>query len=555
MKRVLTIFLLLFVLKNSIGQQINYIGYFIDNDPGLGNETPIIFSPANDVELTFTIPLSDVSEGFHNLYLRSRDNTGQWSLTSHVQMFTLKILTPALISRLEYFKDNDPGIGNGTEISLNDSQNSIESDLNIPLTNDDEGFHTLYIRSRDTKGSWSIVEHFSYYNVYLNPGLKLKSVEYFIDDDPGFGEGYKVEIPVSSQDTVFTFQADLSCILPGNHKFYVRTLDSLDHWSHTIYDDFNQIVGNAIIITNGQTNVCYGDSVKLEAFIGDCISYQWNKDNIPILDENLSYYYAKESGNYSLTETCNNNTVTSQQVTVTVNPQLTVYLGEEDTISYNTSILLNSLVTGGYPAYTYIWNDGSMESYNLCTLNADSTFSLTVTDNIGCSAENSISIHADSSHLGSVSGSVTYSNQISSPLKNVTIELLDNGIVQRTTTSNSAGVFCFSNVNPGNYECKYSSVNPSGGYNSVDALKTLQHFVHMITLTGINKKAGDVDGSGNINSIDGLNICKRFVALINNFIIGDWIFNTENVITSPNQNQVLNPKGLCSGDVDGSFIP
>ena len=60
--------------------------YFIDNDPGLDNGTPINFPPSNSIEVYFMASLSGLSNGAHTLYVRTKDNNGQYSLT-HVFPF------------------------------------------------------------------------------------------------------------------------------------------------------------------------------------------------------------------------------------------------------------------------------------------------------------------------------------------------------------------------------------------------------------------------------------------------------------------------------------
>lgn len=53
--------------------------YFIDTDPGYGNASTISGAVGNDGSLKFVVPLSNVSTGFHVLYVRSKDDLGRWS--------------------------------------------------------------------------------------------------------------------------------------------------------------------------------------------------------------------------------------------------------------------------------------------------------------------------------------------------------------------------------------------------------------------------------------------------------------------------------------------
>jgi len=55
--------------------------------------------------------------------------------------------------------------------------------------------------------------------------------------------------------------------------------------------------------------------------------------------------------------------------------------------------------------------------------------------------------------------------------------------------------------------------------------------------------------------VDALLIAKRFVGLITAFDIPDWSFEIPEVPLTGSSNLNVTIKGLCSGDVNGSFIP
>ena len=60
-------------------QNINYAEYFIDNDPGYGNAYSVTVTEGTDITVDFTADLSSVPNGFHVLYVRARDELGNWS--------------------------------------------------------------------------------------------------------------------------------------------------------------------------------------------------------------------------------------------------------------------------------------------------------------------------------------------------------------------------------------------------------------------------------------------------------------------------------------------
>ncbi len=154
-----------------------------------------------------------------------------------------------------------------------------------------------------------------------------------------------------------------------------------------------------------------------------------------------------------------------------------------------------------------------------------------------------------------ITGQMTYNNALNSPLNGAKIYLKTlAGIVADSAVTNSAGQFIFYNVNTGTYVFNAATTIPLGSVNAVDAQIVLKHFVHMTTLTGMNKTAGDLDLSNYINSIDALYIAKRFTFLINSFPSGDWLF-TKDTITVAAFPFAHNLKALCFGDVNSSYIP
>src|SRR5947208_2000840 len=69
--------------------------YFIDNDPGVNNATSVSIPSNVDVTFPFTIDLTGYATGYHNLYIRTKDDLGQWSLTTRRNIEVLPPQAPA----------------------------------------------------------------------------------------------------------------------------------------------------------------------------------------------------------------------------------------------------------------------------------------------------------------------------------------------------------------------------------------------------------------------------------------------------------------------------
>ena len=77
----------------------------------------------------------------------------------------------------------------------------------------------------------------------------------------------------------------------------------------------------------------------------------------------------------------------------------------------------------------------------------------------------------------------------------------------------------------------------------------------MAYLQGIFLAAADIDGSQYINSIDALAILKRFVGITSSFPVSDWTFEQKTVTIGLTGQNTIYIKGLCTGDVNGSWLP
>jgi gliding motility-associated-like protein len=214
-------------------QVINRVEYYFDTDPGFGNGASIPITPAIDITQNFTIPLSTLSEGFHLMYVRAKSN-GLWSLPAAKQVFVQRgaqTATVLFINRVEYFFDLDPGLGNGISIPITSAVDVTQS-LNLPLNTISEGFHIVYFRGRTTDGRWSIPVAktvFVQQNAQTSVTPLLKQIEYFIDTDPGLGNGTRVSLSASTVDQLITI--DLSASTNGFHILYVRSQDNNGLWS------------------------------------------------------------------------------------------------------------------------------------------------------------------------------------------------------------------------------------------------------------------------------------------------------------------------------------
>jgi hypothetical protein len=134
--------------------------YFIDTDPGFGMGVNIPVTPGTNLNnLQFAIGLGAVPTGFHTLYVRAKDANGRWSFTHAGKFYKPVVNTVALpnVTKVEYFFDNDPGMGMGTNVPVTPSTNINNLSFIIDLNSLPLGPHTVLIRAKDGYGKWSQV--------------------------------------------------------------------------------------------------------------------------------------------------------------------------------------------------------------------------------------------------------------------------------------------------------------------------------------------------------------------------------------------------------------
>ena len=138
--------------------------FFWDTDPGEGNGTPMLASDGayNEaveaiMEVSTNIPSS---LGSHILYIRSREDEGNWGPAFATVVDVWADVTTArssFVKSAEYFFDTDPGEGNATPILAQDGnfdqtlEAIIGGDIPAPVA---QGVHVLYIRPMDEEDTW-----------------------------------------------------------------------------------------------------------------------------------------------------------------------------------------------------------------------------------------------------------------------------------------------------------------------------------------------------------------------------------------------------------------
>ena len=240
--------------------------YFIDADPGAGNGLPITVSNGAIVNFTASVP-AGTTTGFHFIAIRTKDATGKWGLFESRGFFVSEAsgISAANIVAAEYFIDTDPGSGSGSPIPVSNGA-IVNFTANIPagIVN---GFHFLAIRIKDADGKWGLYESRGFYVAAANTdAANIVAAEYFLDQDPGPGNGIPVAVPTPGATINETFSLPLDFNLPqGHHEFALRVKDADGKWGLYAKDTFfiPFITVPKVFIGTVATNFCAGASVNI----------------------------------------------------------------------------------------------------------------------------------------------------------------------------------------------------------------------------------------------------------------------------------------------------
>ncbi|MGP8217111.1 MAG: T9SS type A sorting domain-containing protein [Bacteroidia bacterium] len=148
-----------------------------------------------------------------------------------------KIVFAQNITTAEYYFDKDPGLGNGTPITISSPATTENINLNIPTTGLQPGVHYLYIRGKNANNMWSIILGREFL-IGGASGQNIVNAEYYFDSDPGLGNG--IALPSFSPSNVINLPESINTtgLNPGVHYLYVRALNDAGTWSIVLGREF-----------------------------------------------------------------------------------------------------------------------------------------------------------------------------------------------------------------------------------------------------------------------------------------------------------------------------
>lgn len=243
---------------------------------------------------------------------------------------------------------------------------------------------------------------------------------------------------------------------------------------------------NASITVNGNSVICEGDSVLLQANFDISYSYQWQLNGEDIEGATTHSIWVDTSGNYSVK--INNGSICEgvDQVTITVNPYPVAVIQSDGTttICHNDSV---NLFTNTIGAYTYQWLKNNFPIPGATASNffasPPGVFTLQITVEGGCSSKsNAIIVNA-----------LPFTNPVISGLapdyciSNSDVEL--TGIPAGGVFSGgnfSGNIFSPSLTGAGSFTISYTWIDLQGCKNIADSITTI-HDLPATSFSGLNE--------------------------------------------------------------------
>jgi hypothetical protein len=140
---------------------------------------------------------------------------------------------------IEYYFDQDPGIGNGVVLTSDSAPAYVANEV-IDISALAEGIHTIYFRAQDSTGVWGVQYGKSFY-VYTtletdSVHVPVANLEYSFDNTSNFSS-----LGAITQDTSVTITTNIDVASrsdPGIHTIYLRAKDTHPHISSMVSKSF-----------------------------------------------------------------------------------------------------------------------------------------------------------------------------------------------------------------------------------------------------------------------------------------------------------------------------
>lgn len=204
-----------------------YAEYFFGHDPGFGLANEIIVSSNDTLLISELIPSEGLPIGVNRLSLRMKNENETWGISEQIEFYVRKdhTIIHEQIGGIEYFIDEDPGVGNGIFIDLLAADTILINEY-LESQSLSDGIHQLGIRIQSDSGTWGLREwtEFEYLNCEENILDIDSELEFCI------GDSVLIEGPMD-YDAWFwsTYETEEYIYATESGEYFVSVYDSTNH--------------------------------------------------------------------------------------------------------------------------------------------------------------------------------------------------------------------------------------------------------------------------------------------------------------------------------------
>jgi transcription elongation factor Elf1 len=223
---------------------INKYSFYIDSVSNVNEQVNSFAATSNNTAAPPAISLTGVNSGVHQLYAKVTDLNGKPSIMNIGNFYMegdnlYQNASPAAvnINRYEFYIDSVTNV-NIQPLSFAAGLNNVTPSTSIDLAGVIPGVHYLYARVFDVNnkpsivnlGSFAMDQIFRYQNAAA-AAPPIANMEYFLDNDPGYGLATPITVPGASTNVVLS---NVVINFPGGFpagQHYIHIRSKQNPWS------------------------------------------------------------------------------------------------------------------------------------------------------------------------------------------------------------------------------------------------------------------------------------------------------------------------------------
>ncbi len=359
--------------------------YWFDND--YGSKTSVNVANTQMLDLTSVINANSLLLGLHSFHIRFKNTTGTWCSTQSDLFFKHGTGNQNNLISYEYWFD-DNHAGKVSVPLVNQPTADVVATMNAAAL--EPGLHKAHIRFQSGDLPSIVSSGYFYKSGTANIAENVISgYKYWFDNDPATMR--EITLPVPARSVILLDSVELPYLPLGNHQFNVEFRDTLGSWSSIVSDSVNVLTCHPSPAGNitGVAQLCKGTNGLVYSIppISNATGYSWNLPpgativsgaNTRIITVNFAPNALTGLITVSGTNPCGAGTESTLLVNVNTLPEPVITPAGPTTLCPGESLVLTASGGTGYQ-----WSNAATTS--AITISSTGTYSVTVTNSVGCS--------------------------------------------------------------------------------------------------------------------------------------------------------------------------